>query len=81
MDTPGLSDPDEEDEVIIERINEMMFAMHPGPHALLLVVRCNARFTKEDYQVIHFFIKTKSDNTYFMKTKSDNTFFYKDKIR
>ncbi|KAK7107504.1 hypothetical protein V1264_015415 [Littorina saxatilis] len=53
MDTPGLCDTDGEDDVIAERITKSLFAVAPGPHAVILVLRCDTRFTDEEVKVFN----------------------------
>lgn len=52
MDTPGLSDTDGQDTLIAERITKSLFAVKPGPHVILLVLRCSWRFTDEEVKVV-----------------------------
>ncbi|KAK7107498.1 uncharacterized protein [Littorina saxatilis] len=53
MDTPGLHDTEVGDKVISERITRSLFAVHPGPHAILLCLSCDARFNDEELKVFN----------------------------
>ncbi|XP_070188850.1 GTPase IMAP family member 4-like [Littorina saxatilis] len=51
MDTPGLCDTDGEDQELATRITQSLFAVAPGPHVVILVMRCDARFTDQEVKV------------------------------
>ena len=51
MDTPGLHDTEAKDDVIAQRITCSLLAIHPGPHAVILCLSCDQRFTREEVQV------------------------------
>ncbi|KAK7497263.1 hypothetical protein BaRGS_00011557, partial [Batillaria attramentaria] len=51
MDTPGLADTKGRDGVIAELITRSLLAVHPGPHAVILCIRCDDRFTETEYNV------------------------------
>ncbi|KAK7107512.1 uncharacterized protein [Littorina saxatilis] len=53
MDTPGLCDTDGDDKVIAQRITQSLFAVAPGPHAIILVLRCDTRFTEQEVKVFN----------------------------
>ncbi|KAK7107510.1 hypothetical protein V1264_015419 [Littorina saxatilis] len=53
MDTPGLHDTEVGDKVISERITRSLLAIHPGPHAILLCLSCDVRFTEEEVNVFN----------------------------
>lgn len=48
MDCPGLYDTDKSHEEICSTIFKAVAGMHPGPHAILYVIKAG-RFTKEEY--------------------------------
>lgn len=51
MDTPGLADTKGRDDVIGQLITRSLLAVHPGPHAVILCIRCDDRFTEMEYKV------------------------------
>ncbi|KAK7107496.1 uncharacterized protein [Littorina saxatilis] len=51
MDTPGLHDTEVKNDVISQRITLSLMAMHPGPHAIILCLSCDQRFTQDELKV------------------------------
>ncbi|KAK7089041.1 uncharacterized protein [Littorina saxatilis] len=51
MDTPGLCDTDGDDKVIAQRIARSLLTVTPGPHAVIMVLRCDARFTEHEVKM------------------------------
>ncbi|KAK7105178.1 hypothetical protein V1264_016591 [Littorina saxatilis] len=50
VDTPGLCDTDEDDDVILRAVGKSVAMAYPGPHLLVLALRTGRRFTQEEYQ-------------------------------
>ncbi|KAK7105185.1 hypothetical protein V1264_016598 [Littorina saxatilis] len=50
VDTPGLCDTDKDDDVIFREVGKSVAVAYPGPHLLVLALRTDRRFTKEEYQ-------------------------------
>ncbi|KAK7105197.1 hypothetical protein V1264_016607 [Littorina saxatilis] len=50
VDTPGLCDTDKGDDVIFREVGKSVAVACPGPHLLVLALRTDRRFTKEEYQ-------------------------------
>ncbi|XP_076457518.1 GTPase IMAP family member 9-like [Babylonia areolata] len=48
-DTPGLCDTHRAEAEVLEEVQSSVMAAHPGPHIVFLVLRCDVRFTKEEY--------------------------------
>ncbi|XP_076462889.1 GTPase IMAP family member 4-like isoform X2 [Babylonia areolata] len=48
-DTPGLCDTDRPPDVVMKEITKSVSVSTPGPHVMLLVLRCDVKFTKEEY--------------------------------
>lgn len=49
-DTPGLCDTHRSDEEILVEVAKSISVTCPGPHAVIMVFRCDRRFTNEEYQ-------------------------------
>ncbi|XP_070201267.1 GTPase IMAP family member 7-like [Littorina saxatilis] len=49
IDTPGLCDTHHSEDKIINIVVKGIFDVYPGPHIILLVLRCDVRFTKEEH--------------------------------
>ncbi|KAK7480958.1 hypothetical protein BaRGS_00027773 [Batillaria attramentaria] len=47
-DTPGLCDMDRNDEDILGEVAKCVAVTSPGPHIVLMVLRCGKRFTQEE---------------------------------
>lgn len=50
VDTPGLCDTHVAPEVIYKELGKSVAVASPGPHIILLALRCDRRFTDEEYQ-------------------------------
>lgn len=48
-DTPGLCDTHRKEDEIILEVGKSIALTSPGPHIILMVLRCDKRFTKEEY--------------------------------
>ncbi|XP_076457922.1 GTPase IMAP family member 4-like isoform X1 [Babylonia areolata] len=49
-DTPGLCDTDLPDEVIYKEVAKSVAVSNPGPNVIVFVLRCDRRFTTEEYE-------------------------------
>lgn len=49
-DTPGLSDTHRPEKEVLKEVGKSIAVSSPGPHVVLMVIRCDARFTPEEYQ-------------------------------
>ncbi|KAL8570157.1 hypothetical protein ACOMHN_030954 [Nucella lapillus] len=54
IDTPGLFDTNMDDAHVSKEILHAVGCLSPGPHAILLVVRADTKFTKEDADVMTY---------------------------
>lgn len=52
VDTPGLFDSDRSQAQVQKEITSCMEAVLPGPHAFLIVIRADVRFTREERDAI-----------------------------
>ncbi|KAK7107514.1 GTPase IMAP family member 9-like [Littorina saxatilis] len=52
LDTPGLCDTQHDITEISKRITRSLLLVAPGPHAIILVLKCNERFTEEQIKVL-----------------------------
>ena len=50
-DTPGVCDTHKTKEEVQREIAKSVATCTPGPHAILMVLRCDRRFTDEEYEV------------------------------
>ncbi|KAL8577804.1 hypothetical protein ACOMHN_054554 [Nucella lapillus] len=50
-DTPGLFDTHRQEAEVAAEVRDTVMAVPPGPHILILVLRCDSRFTQEEYSV------------------------------
>ncbi|KAL8616114.1 hypothetical protein ACOMHN_066601 [Nucella lapillus] len=50
-DTPGLSDTHRPQKEVLREVGKSVAVSSPGPHAILMLIRCDSRFTAEEYQV------------------------------
>ncbi|KAK7487679.1 hypothetical protein BaRGS_00021098, partial [Batillaria attramentaria] len=48
-DTPGLCDTHRSDKEVLKEISKSVALVAPGPHVILMVLRCDRRFTEEEY--------------------------------
>ncbi|XP_076457895.1 GTPase IMAP family member 4-like isoform X2 [Babylonia areolata] len=47
-DTPGLSDTHRPQEDVLKEVGKSIAVASPGPHIILMVMRCDGRFTEEE---------------------------------
>ena len=50
-DTPGVCDTHRTKEEVQREIAKSVATCTPGPHAVLMVLRCDRRFTDEEFEV------------------------------
>ncbi|KAK7474910.1 hypothetical protein BaRGS_00033865 [Batillaria attramentaria] len=62
VDTPGLFDTDDDLNGTLEELTKVMTLSTPGPHAVLFVVRCDDRFTEEEYQTFKHIVNLFGDS-------------------
>lgn len=56
-DTPGIFDTDESNEEIQKEIEKCIGITCPGPHAFILVLNVDSRYTKEDRHTVDHFVR------------------------
>ncbi|KAK7478034.1 hypothetical protein BaRGS_00030710 [Batillaria attramentaria] len=61
VDTPGLCDTHRPEEDIYREVGKSVALATPGPHIILMVLRCDRRFTKEEYDAYAALKKLFSD--------------------
>ena len=49
VDTPGFFDTERSEEEVIRQVIRSLIVTHPGPHALLYVLRVDVRYTAEEF--------------------------------
>ncbi|KAK3104212.1 hypothetical protein FSP39_025344 [Pinctada imbricata] len=55
VDTPGIYDTDRSNDVVLQEVSKCIGLSAPGPHAFLLILNSQSRFTDEEYDsVLHF---------------------------
>ena len=64
VDTPGIFDTERSNEEIQEEIKKCVLISAPGPHAFILVLRTDARFTEEEARSIEHFVKHFGQDAY-----------------
>ncbi|XP_025111441.1 uncharacterized protein LOC112574527 isoform X4 [Pomacea canaliculata] len=52
IDTPGLWDTRQREETALQEIFKTTVLCCPGPHVVIIVFRCDVRFTQEEYQSV-----------------------------
>ena len=45
-DTPGLCDTHRDEEDVLREVGKSVAVASPGPHVILMVLRCDKRFTE-----------------------------------
>lgn len=58
VDTPGLCNAEKTNDTVMTEIKRCMTLTAPGPHVFLFVLSCLEKFTKEDQDMVNFFIKS-----------------------
>ncbi|XP_025111182.1 GTPase IMAP family member 4-like [Pomacea canaliculata] len=51
-DTPGVCDTHREEEEVLVEVGKSVAVACPGPHVVIIVLRCDRRFTEEEYGAI-----------------------------
>ncbi|XP_025111459.1 GTPase IMAP family member 4-like isoform X2 [Pomacea canaliculata] len=49
VDTPGLCDTHRPEQEVLREVAKSVAVAEPGPHVILMVLRCDGRFTAEEY--------------------------------
>ncbi|KAK7478030.1 hypothetical protein BaRGS_00030706 [Batillaria attramentaria] len=49
IDTPGLCNTSDDERRVLSEVRKSVELAAPGPHVILMVCRCDARFTDEEY--------------------------------
>ncbi|XP_076608308.1 GTPase IMAP family member 8-like [Chaetodon auriga] len=57
VDTPGLCHAEKTDEEVMKEIKTCKSLAFPGPHVFLFVLSCKEKFTKEEQDMVEFFIQ------------------------
>ncbi|XP_025110383.1 GTPase IMAP family member 4-like isoform X2 [Pomacea canaliculata] len=61
-DTPGLCDTHRKEEEILLEIGKSIAVACPGPHVVIIVLRCDQRFTNEEHQAVKTLLKLFGEN-------------------
>lgn len=64
VDTPGIFDTVQSNEDIQEEIKKCVLLTSPGPHAFILILRLDARFTDEEERSVQHFVDNFGGNAY-----------------
>nr|XP_022299409.1 GTPase IMAP family member 7-like isoform X4 [Crassostrea virginica] len=64
VDTPGIFDTTQSNEDIQEEIKKCVLLTSPGPHAFILILRLDARFTDEEERSVQHFVDNFGQNAY-----------------
>ncbi|XP_025083368.1 GTPase IMAP family member 8-like [Pomacea canaliculata] len=51
-DTPGLCDTHRSEEDVLVEVGKSVSLACPGPHVVIIVLKCTNRFTKEEYEAV-----------------------------
>lgn len=63
-DTPGVFDTEDSNEEIQEEIKKCIGITCPGPHAFILVLNIDSRYTKEDRNTVEHFVRYFGNDIY-----------------
>ena len=64
VDTPGIFDTVQSNDDIQEEIKKCVLLTSPGPHAFILILRLDARFTDEEKRSVQHFVDNFGGNAY-----------------
>lgn len=64
VDTPGIFDTEKSNAEILEEIKKCVLISAPGPHAFILVLRTDAKFTEEEAKSIEHFVDQFGQDAY-----------------